>query len=205
MRSYLVLVLIIALEWPEVNSTGTFVGKALETQLKLLERKHGMSASAERPRKKGTSKTKTHGLDAGAQILRKNGEKGNSKKKSHGRKASQPRSKKKATSKKKTRINCKEQPLKPVCIVAKLKKLETQMKSFVQRKRVSMLETSIKSQFINTKRREDSVEAEVKKLKYMMFKLEQRVNETLERGVDFGSGSGDNPIVSLPVTPVKIN
>ena len=81
MRSYLVLVLIIALEWPEVNSTGTFVGKALETQLKLLERKHGMSASAERPRKKGTSKTKTHGLDAGAQILRKNGEKGNSKKK----------------------------------------------------------------------------------------------------------------------------
>ena len=165
MRSYLVLVLIIALEWPEVNSTGTFVGKALETQLKLLERKHGMSASAERPRKKGTSKTKTHGLDAGAQILRKNGEKGNSKKKSHGRKASQQRSKKKATSKKKTRINCKEQPLKPVCIVAKLKKLETQMKSFVQRKRVSMLETSIKSQFINTKRREDSVEAEVKKLK----------------------------------------
>ena len=197
MRSYLVLVLIIALEWPEVNSTGT--------QLKLLERKYGMSASAERPRKKGTSKTKTHGLDAGAQILRKNGEKENSKKKSHGRKASQPRSKKKATSKKKTRINCKEQPLKPVCIVAKLKKLETQMKSFVQRKRVSMLEASIKSQFINTKRREDSVEAEVKKLKYMMFKLEQRVNETLERGVDFGSGSGDPPIDSLPVTPVKIN
>ena len=70
------LVLIIALEWPEVNSTGTFVGKALETQLKLLERKHGMSASAERPRKKGTSKTKTHGLDAGAQILRKMEEKG---------------------------------------------------------------------------------------------------------------------------------
>ena len=89
-----------------------------------------------------------------------------------------------------------------MCIVPKLKKLETQMKSFVQRKRVSMLEASIKSQFINTKRREDSVEAEVKKLKYMMFKLEQRVNETLE---DFGSGSGDPPIVSLPVTPVKIN
>ena len=79
------------------------------------------------------------------------------------------------------------------------------MKSFVQRKRVSMLETSIKSQFINTKRREDSVEAEVKKLKYMMFNLEQRVNETLERGVDFESGSGDPPIDSLPVTPVKIN
>ena len=197
--------MIIAFQWSEINSTGNFVGKALETQLKLLERKHGMSASAERPRKKGTSKTKTHGLDAGAQTLRKNGEKGNSKKKSHGRKASQQRSKKKATSKKKTRINCKEQPLKPVCIVAKLKKLETQMKSFVQRKRVSMLETSIKSQFINTKRREDSVEAEVKKLKYMMFELEQRVNETLERGVDFGSGSGDPPIVSLPVTPVKIN
>ena len=154
---------------------------------------------------KGTSKTNTHGLDARAQILRKNGGKGESKKKRHERKASQQRQKEKATSKKKARINCKEQSLKPVCIVAKLKKLETQMKSFVQRKRVSMLETSIKSQFINTKRREDSVEAEVKKLKYMMFNLEQRVNETLERGVDFESGSGDPPIDSLPVTPVKIN
>ena len=205
MRSYLVLVLIIALEWSEVNSTGTFVGKALETQLKVLERKYGMSAGARKPRKKGISRTKTHELDAGAQRLRKNGEKEKSKKKRHEMKASQQRPKKKAASKKKTRINCKEQPLKAVCFVAKLKKLETQMKSFVQRKRVSMLETSIKSQFINTKRREDSVEAEVKMLKYMMFKLEQRVNETLERGVDFGGGSGDPPIVSLPVTPVKIN
>ena len=86
-----------------------------------------------------------------------------------------------------------------------MRRFQSDLKSFVQRKRVSMLETSIKSQHINTKRREDSVEAEVKKLKYMMFKLEQRVNETLERGVDDGSGSGDPPIDSLPVTPVKIN
>ena len=114
----------------------------------------------------------------------------------------------KAKKKKKTRINCKEQPLKPVCLSAKLKRLEAQMKSYVLRKRVSLLETSIKSQFSLTKRREETVEKEVKLLKAVILKLEQRVNETLERGLQLGSGSGfskTDPVPAWPLTPVRIN
>ena len=120
----------------------------------------------------------------------------------------QTRSKKKGPGKKKTRINCKEQPLKPVCLSAKLKKLESQMKSFVLRKRVSLLETSIKSQFSATNRREATVEKDVKSVKAAIIKLEQRVNETLERGFELGSGSGfsqTDPVPAWPLTPVKIN
>ena len=115
------------------------------------------------------------------------------------------RSKKKGPAKKKTRINCKEQPLKPVCLSGKLKKLESQMKSFVLRKRVSLLETSIKSQFSATNRREETVEKDVKSLKAAILKLEQRVNE---RGLELGSGSGfsqTDPVPAWPLTPVKIN
>ena len=113
------------------------------------------------------------------------------------------RTKKRGTRNKKTRINCKEQPLKPVCMSTKLKKLEAQMKGYVLRKRVSLLETSIKSQFSKTKRREDTVERDVKRLKaeilYKYYKLEERVNETLEK--ENGSFQTD----SVPLTPVRIN
>ena len=139
-----------------VSSTGTFVGEAVENQLKLLERKYGVPGRGQRTKKKGTRN-------------------------------------------KKTRINCKEEPLKPVCMSTKLKKLEAQMKSYVLRKRVSLLETSIKSQFSKTKRREDTVERDVKRLKYEIFKLEERVNETLEK--ENGSFQTD----SVPLTPVRIN
>ena len=119
------------------------------------------------------------------------------------------RTKKKGAGKKKTRINCKEQPLKPVCLGAKLKKLESQMKSYVMRKRVSLLETSMKSQFSATNRREDTVEKDVKSVKAAILKLEQRLNETLERGFELGSGqsgfSQTEPVPAWPLTPVKIN
>ena len=83
MRMSLFLVWTVLLACSGVSSTGTFVGEAMENRLKLLERKYGMHANAQKPKKKGTRK-------------------------------------------KKTRINCKEQPLKPVCMSAKLKKLEAQ-------------------------------------------------------------------------------
>ena len=124
--------------------------------------------------------------------------------------AQQRAKKKKGSGKTKTRINCKEQPLKPVCLSGKLKKLETQMKSFVLRKRVSLLETSVKSQFSATNRREETVEKGVKSLMTAVLKLEKRINETLERGLlELGSGSGGfsqtDPVPAWPLTPVKIN
>ena len=162
MRMSLFLVWTVLLACSGVSSTGAFVGEAMENRLKLLERKYGMHATAQKPKKKGTRK-------------------------------------------KKTRINCKEQPLKPVCMSAKLKKLEAQMKSYVLRKRVSLLETSIKSQFSATKRREETVERDVKRLQAEILQLEQRVNETLERGVEAGSGTGFSQTDPLPLTPVRIN
>ena len=64
---------------------------------------------------------------------------------------------------------------------------------------VHVWDSEKENQFSKTKRREDTVERDVKRLKYEIFKLEERVNETLEK--ENGSFQTD----SVPLTPVRIN
>ena len=59
MRMSLFLVWTVLLACSGVSSTGAFVGEAVENRLKLLERKYGMHATAQKPKKKGTRKKKT--------------------------------------------------------------------------------------------------------------------------------------------------